>query len=96
MDQDWEGTSLEAIGRRLNITRQVFGLPQHTFCERAGIPPNTYNQYEKGKKRPSVDNAIALVRAYRLTLDWIYLGDPSSLRYETADAIKALVHARQH
>lgn len=95
MNSDWEGSSLEAIGQRLRITRQVLGLPQHTFCERAGIAANTYNQYEMGRKRPSVDNAIALTRTYRLTLDWIYLGDHSGLRYETADAIKALVQARK-
>lgn len=85
---------MAAIGKRLEITRQVLGLAQNVFCERAGIATNTYNQYERGKKRPSIENAISLCETYGLTLDWIYRGDPSGLRYETADAIKALRQAR--
>lgn len=92
--EKFEGTSLEAIGLRLELTRQVFGVPQNDFCEKAGIAPNTYNQYERGKKRPTVENAIALCETYDLTLDWIYRGDPSGLRYKTADALKALRQAR--
>ncbi|NOU05334.1 MAG: helix-turn-helix transcriptional regulator [Hyphomicrobiaceae bacterium] len=87
-------TSMIEIGRRLALTRQVMGLQQNEFCDRAQIAPNTYNQYENGKKRPSIDNAIKLCDAYHLTLDWIFRGDPSGLRYETADAIKAVRNAR--
>lgn len=94
MDTPFDGISKAAIGRRLLLTRQVIGLQQNEFCERAKIASNTYNQYEKGKKRPTIENAIALCETYNLTLDWIYRGDPSGLRYETADAIKALRQAR--
>jgi transcriptional regulator with XRE-family HTH domain len=94
--EKWEGTSMTAIGARLALTRQVYGLAQNEFCARARIATNTYNQYEKGERRPSVENAIALCDAYDLTLDWIYRGDPSGLRYNTADAIKALKSARNN
>ena len=94
MTERFEGTTLVAIGRRLELTRQVFGLQQNEFAERAKIATNAYNQYERGKKRPSIENAIALCDAFDLTLDWIYRGDPSGLRYGTADAIKALRLAR--
>lgn len=90
MAEKYEGHSLAAIGSRLEITRRVFGFQQNEFAERAGLATNTYNQYEKAKKRPSIENAMALCDAYNLTLDWIYRGDSSGLRYETADAIKAL------
>lgn len=86
--------SLQSIGHRLALTRQVFGYQQNEFCERAGIATNTYNQYEKGRRRPSIDHALALVDAYGLTLDWIYRGDPSGLHHRTAEAIKALRQAR--
>lgn len=79
---------MDAIGRRLALTRHMLQMQQNDFCERAKIPPNTYNQYERGKKRPSIANAIKLCEAYDLTLDWIYLGDPSGLRYGDAEAIK--------
>jgi transcriptional regulator with XRE-family HTH domain len=90
----FEGTGLAAIGRRLELTRQVIGVQQNEFCERARIATNTYNQYERGKKRPSLENALKLCETYGLTLDWIYRGDPSALRYSMADAIKALKQER--
>src|SRR5262245_59121325 len=87
-------TSDAAIGRRLAITRQVRGLlegrviSQLEFCDRAGIAPTTYNQWELGAKRPSIESAIALCECYNLALDWIYRGDPSGLRHDMAEAIK--------
>ena len=92
--EEWEGTGKQAIGRRLELTRQVVGLQQNEFCERAGIATNAYNQYERGKKRPSLDNAIKLCLTYALTLDWIYLGNDDALRYSLANAIKALKEER--
>lgn len=86
---------MEAIGRRLSLTRQVTGLTQKDFSGRAKIARNTYNQYEKGKRVPRLDHAIALAETFELTLDWVYLGDPSGLRYQMADAIKALAQARR-
>lgn len=72
--------SLEAIGRRLKATRLALGHPaQGDFAKHAGIKANTYNQWEQGLIRPSLDGAKALCRTYRLTLDWIFLGDPSAL-----------------
>lgn len=90
----FEGHSKEAIGLRLELTRAVFGLQQNEFCSRAGIATNTYNNYEQGIRTPSLENAISLCKTYDLTLDWLFLGDPSGLRYDTADAIKALKQAR--
>lgn len=90
MDKTKDDQTLAAIGSRLEITRQVFGLKQIAFAARAKIPQNTYNQYEMGRKRPSLDNALALCDEYDLTLDWIYRGDPSGLRYDLASAIKSI------
>jgi transcriptional regulator with XRE-family HTH domain len=83
------------IGKRLKLTRDAMGIQQNAFAAGAGIPANTYNQYETGKFRPQIDNAIKLCSTYNLTLDWIYLGDPGGLRYEVATAIRALQLARR-
>ena len=91
----YEGTSLDAIGRRLQLVRRVHGMAQNEFCARAGLATNTYNQYEKGKKRPSVENAIALCEQYGLTLDWIYRGETAGLRFAMSDAINSLRKAVQ-
>lgn len=86
--------SKKRIGKRLLLTRQALGLAQGVFASRAGISHSSYSQYESGLKRPSYESAVALCEAYDLTLDWIIRGDPSGLRYELADAIKALRAAR--
>jgi DNA-binding XRE family transcriptional regulator len=49
----------------------------------AGIAPTAHNHYEQAKRRPSIDHAIKLCEQYHLTLDWIYRGDLSGLRYAT-------------
>lgn len=69
-------------------------MTQLAFCTRAGIASNTYNNYERGHKRPAIENAIALCNAYNVTLDWIYRGDLSGLPHGTANAIRALMGAK--
>jgi transcriptional regulator with XRE-family HTH domain len=81
----------EAIGKRLLLTRRAVGMAQRSFAEAASIANNTYNQYETGKNRPAIDNAIRLCHAFDLTLDWIYRGDPSGLRFQLGQAIAALL-----
>ena len=83
------------IGERLRITREALGLNQAEFARRAGLSRNAYNAYERARERPSLDNAIRLVDAHQLTLDWVYSGDNSGLRSSLADAIKAIRQARQ-
>ncbi len=95
MMTDPEESSPMAVGERLRLTRESIGLTQTDFAARAGLNPTTYNQYEKGRQYPQIRNAIALREAYDLTLDWIFCGDPSGLRYEMATAIKALQTARE-
>lgn len=89
-DRTSDGRSKLAIGQRLDLTRLALGLSQVDFCRRAGIAPNTFNQYKSGKNRPVLDEAYEICDAFNLTLDWIYFGDPSGLRYELASAIAAL------
>ena len=90
MNRPSDGRTRTAIGRRLELTRRAIGLTQLDFARRAGLASNSYNQYENGVNRPQIDAALAIVDAYGITLDWIYLGDPSGLRYELGEAIRAL------
>ena len=82
------------IGDRLLLFRMLTKLGQAEFAMRAGVKPTTYNSNEKGWKRPSIETAIALRDTYHLSLDWIYCGDLSGLRYEAATAIEALQRQR--
>ena len=89
-DRDSDGMSKAAIGKRLQLTREVLGFNQADFADRCGIARNTYNQYEMGVNRPPVEAALKLRELFGLTLDWIYAGDSSALKYELADKIKGL------
>jgi transcriptional regulator with XRE-family HTH domain len=53
----------------------------------AKIGRNTYNQWESGVGRPSLDQAKRLRKAFKYTLDWIYEGDRSGLPLQLATKI---------
>ena len=89
-----EGVDGAAVAARLLLTREALGHKQNTFARLAGIKDSTYNQYEKGERFLPVSAAHKLSDAYNLTFDWLYRGDPSGLRYDLAEAIKALRQAR--
>lgn len=81
-------TSVKAIAQRLTATRAALGYDnQVDFCRDAGISYNTWNNYENGRGRPKLNVAITLCRRFNLTLDWIYLGDPSGLPHRLATQI---------
>lgn len=82
--------SVRAIAERLKLTRLALDQSQVVFCQLAGITPQGYNNYERARQRPELDKAIALCRAHKLTLDWVYLGDPSGLPYSLASKIAEL------
>jgi transcriptional regulator with XRE-family HTH domain len=76
--------SVDAIAARLRATQEALGLNQRELCALAGIATNTYNQWVNAKGRPDLDEAFKLCDTLRLTLDWIYRGDPSALPHSLA------------
>lgn len=93
MRGDRQERTLSAIGRRLKATREALGLNQRQLCQRASVATNTYNQWEKGKSRPELDEAIKLVDEFDLTLDWIYLGDAGRMPFEIVEAVRRSAEA---
>jgi len=93
-DNIYGGRSAKAVAKRLALTREVLGLRQFEFAEKANIKRSMYNHIESGNSMPSVKAAHALCDTYRLTFDWIYCGDPSSMKYELANAIAQIYNAR--
>lgn len=79
MSRNRDARSIAAIAARLIATRKALEMNQSVFAATAGVKNRTYNQWEKAKGRPGLDDAIKLADAYGLTLDWIYFGDPSGL-----------------
>ena len=92
---DERAVDSEAIGQRLRLARDAYGFAQGEFAEAAGLTQHAYNQYENGKRVPSIDVAIALRDRHRLTLDYIYCGDLSGLRFALGDTIRKMQELRQ-
>jgi transcriptional regulator with XRE-family HTH domain len=86
--------SEKAVGARLALTRSALGMTAGVFAATAGIASNTYSQYENGKRLPKLEFALRLCERFELTLDWIYRGDPSGLKYNLAEQIIRLRRER--
>jgi transcriptional regulator with XRE-family HTH domain len=76
--------SPEAIGERLAL-----GLTQEKFAAAVGCPQGTFGQYEAGMRKPSVAVASRVFDRFRIPLDYLYLGEVSSLPFELAKAVSA-------
>jgi transcriptional regulator with XRE-family HTH domain len=68
-----------AIGLRLTVVRGALGINQAELCRRIKVDPPRWNQYELGHRRITLEVALRLRAVFGITLDWIYIGDPSSL-----------------
>lgn len=88
IDPHDNGDLSENVGRRLRLTRAALNLTQEEFAEGANISQPRYSPYEAGKRLLTLGAAMSLVRTYSLTLDWLYLGDPSGLSYRLHEQIK--------
>jgi transcriptional regulator with XRE-family HTH domain len=69
---------LDEIAERLKRTRQALGMSQAQWCRLTGIEPQAWNNYEKGIRRISLEQAIRVCQATGVTTDWIYRGLMSS------------------
>ena len=80
-------TNVQAIAKRLITIRNQYGPTQAAFCRLVEIAPNTWNQYEKGESRISLDFALRLSAKLQISLDWIYKGDAAGLPFQIAQRL---------
>lgn len=80
--------SVPAIAERLRTLRKAYGPTQVGFTARVGINQPTWNNWEREIGRISLDEAMKLVRAIGVTLDWIYRGETSTLRLDIQDRLR--------
>lgn len=79
------------IARRLVLTRRALGIEhQQDFGRAAGLSQSQYHHFESGKRRLSLEAALALCETYGLSLDWLYRGDMNALPFRLANAIREL------
>ena len=88
--QPTDPTSIAEIGRRLELTRRALGLTQVMMGRLMGAVSNgqAWGNYESGKRRISVDHALALSQNLGLPLDWIYQGRMVNLPPELREKIQ--------
>ena len=80
----------QEIGQRLIRLRSVMDMgSQLAFTKFVEIAAPTWNQYEKGHRRPSLDEAFKIVRRTGVTLDWIYFGEEAGLPHRLATALQS-------
>ena len=80
--------NIDPVARRLALTREIFGLTEKEFAERAGVLLGRYHQWESGSTPISLSSAVALCAAHGVTLDWLYRGKIQGLPLWLAVEIK--------
>jgi transcriptional regulator with XRE-family HTH domain len=82
---------LAEVGARLVWTREALDYGQAEIATLLDISPQRLNNYEAGLRPLDVDVAERFVERWKkakgLDLDWLYLGDDSSLSKGFAEAI---------
>jgi transcriptional regulator with XRE-family HTH domain len=83
--------SKEEIAKRLKLTRFALGFETQTAFADAignGVTPQRWNNYESGRDRLTINTALIIHRKFpQVTLDWLFLGDKSTLRPAVSTAI---------
>lgn len=78
---------LREQGNRLVWTREALDFGQAELARILEISPQRMNNYEMGFRLLDIDLAEQLVKKWKITLDWLYLGDDSSLPKKLAQRI---------
>jgi transcriptional regulator with XRE-family HTH domain len=82
------------IAERLKLTRLALGYTQGFISTLIGSTTSSgqaWENYESGRRRISLNHALALCQKCGLTLDWIYRGNLQSLPPDLAGKIAARI-----
>jgi DNA-binding XRE family transcriptional regulator len=66
--------SNEAIGKRVAMICAAKGWTPAHLARQIGITSQAIYQWEKGTKRPSMNNALRICALTGATIEWIYRG----------------------
>ena len=77
------------VGLRLAAARQAMDLKQVQVCAAIAVQPNTYSQWESGKRLADPLAVARFCDLYGITMDWIYRGQIGALPHSIADKVQA-------
>ena len=60
---------LKIFGAKVEAARKKKGLTQEELADKTGVSQSMINHIEKGRKKPSLDIAIAIAREFNTTVD---------------------------
>jgi len=63
MAQSYGEQSPSTAAALLQLARLKAGLTQRELAERAGVPPTMISAYERGKRQPTLDTLLRLLKA---------------------------------
>jgi transcriptional regulator with XRE-family HTH domain len=73
------GRDFASIGARLELLREWRGAKQKDMAAMAGVTPQAWNNWIRGRARPDIEQVWDLCRETGVTSDYIYFGDRSGL-----------------
>ena len=79
----------DPVARRLALTREILGLTEKEFAQRAGVILSRYHLWETGRSPISLSSAITICDTHGLTLDWLYRGKTLGLPWQLAVEVAA-------
>ena len=62
----------EILKHRVKELRQIKGYKQYYIAEILGVSQGTYNNWETGKRIPSLDTIIKIADIYDIELDYLF------------------------
>src|SRR5262245_54205808 len=83
-----KSASVKDVAQRLRVIRQALDLNQAAMAALVGTSQQAWNNFESGRRRISIDQAILVCNATGVDLDWIYCGETGGIRSDLASRIQ--------
>ena len=68
------------LSERLRYLRTLHGFTQRQVADVLNIERSTYTYYETGKTHPDIQALIKLAKLYRITTDYLIMGDNATMQ----------------
>lgn len=78
----------EEVGRRLRTLREALGISARDMCAALNVAPNTWSQWENGKRMADLSAMSRLWDHFGATLEYTFLGRTDTLPFELAMKVR--------